>query len=39
VLDSVTFGPQETDRSSGRSSADADVWLIMDLTPGGPNNF
>ncbi len=37
VLDSVSFGPQETDRSYGRSAADPDVWVIMDPTPGAPN--
>ena len=37
VLDSVIFGAQETDRAYGRSSADADVWLIMNPTPGQPN--
>jgi hypothetical protein len=37
VLDTVTFGPQEPDRSYGRSAADADVWVVMDPTPGQPN--
>ena len=37
ILDSVTFGAQTTDRSYGRSSADADVWVIMDPTPLRPN--
>jgi spore coat protein CotH len=34
VLDSILFGDQTTDRSYGRSGADADVWIIMDPTPG-----
>lgn len=33
ILDSVSFGPQTTDRSYGRASADADVWAILDPTP------
>jgi hypothetical protein len=37
VLDSVIFGVQETDRSYGRTAADADVWAIMDPTPGQAN--
>lgn len=37
VLDSVTFGPQDTDRSYGRSATDADVWTVMDPTPGAAN--
>jgi hypothetical protein len=37
ILDSVTFGVQTTDRSYGRTSADADVWAIMDPTPLQPN--
>jgi hypothetical protein len=37
VLDSVTFGPQEADRSYGRTAADADVWSIMTPTPGAAN--
>ncbi|MBI4327610.1 MAG: lamin tail domain-containing protein, partial [Chloroflexi bacterium] len=34
VLDSVTFGPKQADRSWGRSAADADVWVTMEPTPG-----
>ena len=37
VLDSIIFGDQITDLSYGRSSADADVWLIMEPTPGAAN--
>jgi hypothetical protein len=37
VLDSVAFGPLETDRSYGRSAADADVYEVMDPTPWFPN--
>jgi hypothetical protein len=37
ILDSVVFDVQQTDRSYGRSSADADVWLIMTPTPGQVN--
>jgi hypothetical protein len=37
ILDSVSFGPQTTDRSYGRTAANADVWAILDATPGGPN--
>ena len=37
VLDTIAFGAQETDRSYGRSAADADVWSIMDPTPGREN--
>ncbi|MBE0543339.1 MAG: CotH kinase family protein [Verrucomicrobia bacterium] len=37
VLDSISFGPQATDLSFGRSSANADVWRIMSPTPGQPN--
>jgi hypothetical protein len=37
VLDSITFGPQATDRSYGRSAADADVWTAMNPTPGAAN--
>ena len=33
VLDHVVFGPQETDRSYGRSAADADTWVMMDPSP------
>jgi hypothetical protein len=38
VLDSVTFGLQETDRSYGRTSADPSRFEIMQPTPGQPNN-
>jgi hypothetical protein len=34
ILDSVIFDLQQTDRSNGRSSADAGVWMIMNPTPG-----
>jgi len=37
ILDAVVFEVQQTDRSYGRSSADADVWLIMNPTPGQAN--
>ena len=37
ILDSTSFGPQTTDRSYARSSADADVWVITDPTPLQPN--
>lgn len=37
VLDSVSFGPQETDRSYGRSPADANVFVIMTPSPGKSN--
>ncbi len=37
VLDTVTFGPQTTDKSYGRSSSDADVWEIMIPSPGKSN--
>jgi len=37
ILDSVTFGAQEDDRSYGRTAADADVWAAMAPTPGAPN--
>ena len=37
VLDSVFFGPQETDFSYGRLSADPDVWEVMLPTPEQPN--
>lgn len=37
ILDQVTFGPQETDGSYGRSSINADHWQIMQPTPGRPN--
>jgi hypothetical protein len=38
LLDSITFGAQETDRSYGRSAADAKVFQTMAPTPGTPNN-
>ena len=38
VLDFIIFGPQQTDRSYGRTAADPDVWGTMDSTPGQPNN-
>jgi hypothetical protein len=38
VLDSVTFTAQETDRSFGRSSGDADKFVVMQPTPGKPNS-
>jgi hypothetical protein len=37
VLDLVEFGPQETDRSFGRTANDSDVWEIMSPTPGTTN--
>jgi hypothetical protein len=37
ILDSVSFGPQTTDRSHARTPADADVWAIAEPTPGQPN--
>jgi CotH kinase protein/Lamin Tail Domain len=37
VLDSISFGEQQTDRSYGRTAANAEVWAIMDPTPGQPN--
>src|SRR5262249_36863882 len=37
ILDSVTFGQQETDRSYARRSDDADVWIIGAPTPGSAN--
>lgn len=37
ILDSVTFSAQQTDRSYGRTAADADVWVIMNPTPGAAN--
>lgn len=36
VLDSVTYPDQESDRSYGRSPDGADVWVVMDPTPGQP---
>jgi len=37
ILDSVVFSDQVTDRSYGRTVADADVWAIMDATPAAAN--
>jgi hypothetical protein len=37
ILDRVTFGPQATDRSYGRSYTNADVWVEQSPTPGAPN--
>jgi spore coat protein CotH len=37
ILDSISFGPQTTDRSYGRTDADADVWAVIDATPGTAN--
>ena len=37
VLDSITFGPQTTDVSYGRSHFNADVWMPMTPTPGTGN--
>ncbi|HOY59542.1 MAG TPA: CotH kinase family protein, partial [Verrucomicrobiota bacterium] len=37
ILDSVEFGPQSTDRSWGRPSTNAELWLDMSPTPGQPN--
>ncbi len=37
VLDRISFGPQATDISYGRTAADADVWAPMVPTPGLPN--
>ena len=33
-FDSVVFDVQQTDHSYGRSSADAEVWMITNPTPG-----
>ena len=38
VLDSVTFGAQEMDRSYGRAAANADVFTQMVPTPGAANH-
>jgi hypothetical protein len=38
VLDSVVFGPQETDRSYGRTAADPDEFDFMRPTPGLAND-
>lgn len=37
ALDHVAFGAQTEDRSNGRTAADADLWTIMDPTPGAEN--
>ena len=37
ILDTVTFTSLETDRSYGRTSADADVWSVQTPTPAAPN--
>lgn len=37
VLDRISFGPQTTVVSYGRTAADADVWAPMIPTPGLPN--
>jgi hypothetical protein len=37
ILDFVVFGQQTGDRSLGRASDDADVWVIMNPTPGTAN--
>ncbi len=37
VLDAVTFGTQDADRSFGRTGQDSDVWSVMDPTPGVAN--
>lgn len=37
VLDSISCGPQATDRSCGRTAADPAVWAILDPGPGFPN--
>lgn len=37
VLDHVVFGPQQTDRSYGRTAADPDTWAILEPTPGYAN--
>ncbi len=38
VLDSITYGPQTTDVSYGRSAADADLWSTMTPTPNAANH-
>jgi len=38
ILDSISFGAQTTDRSYGRTATDADVWAILDPTPGALNH-
>ncbi len=37
VLDRIAYGAQTTDRSYGRTAANADVWALMDATPGTAN--
>jgi spore coat protein CotH len=37
VLDSVSFGPQETDRSYGRSPEEAGTFVLMSPSPGEAN--
>lgn len=37
LLDWVTFGPQSTDVSHGRSANDPDTWVFMTPTPGTKN--
>ena len=37
LLDSVTFGPQEADRSYGRSPNDPTQWTSLSPTPGAAN--
>ena len=37
ILDTVTFTSLETDRSYGRTSADADAWSVQTATPGAAN--
>jgi hypothetical protein len=37
VLDSLTYGLQEADRSYGRSAANADQFIVMDPTPAAAN--
>ena len=37
ILDTVTFTSLETDRSYGRTSADADVWSVSSPTPAAAN--
>lgn len=37
ILDSLSYGPMDTDRAYGRTYADADVWTILDPTPGTQN--
>jgi hypothetical protein len=38
ILDSIAFGAQTSDLSYGRTAADADIWVIMDPTPGAANH-